>query len=56
MLGFEPRISILETGGLPVSLHPWKLLVYAVGLAPTKDKSPPDLQSGALAAQPRIQK
>src|SRR6267378_460707 len=36
-LGFEPRISILETDGLPVSLHPSRRLVHVVGLAPTKD-------------------
>ena len=37
-LRFELRISILETVGLPVSLHPCKKdLVHVVGLAPTKD-------------------
>jgi len=31
-------------------------LVHAVGLAPTKPLRTPDLQSGAIAAQPRMQK
>lgn len=54
-LRFELRTSILETDGLPVSLHPCRSLVHVVGLAPTKDSSsPPDLQSGAFAAQPHM--
>jgi hypothetical protein len=36
MLGFEPRISILETVGLPLAYIPGLELVHAVGLAPTK--------------------
>src|SRR5689334_10173849 len=31
------------------------MLVHAVGLAPTKDHRPPDLQSGAIATQPHMQ-
>ena len=35
--GFEPRISGLESDGLPVSLRRKKFLVHVLGLAPTKD-------------------
>ena len=35
--GFEPRMSGLESDGLPVSLRPKRILVHVVGLAPTKD-------------------
>ena len=51
-LRFELRKSVLETDGLPLAYIPKQLLVHAVGLAPTKDRSgPPDLQSGAFAAR-----
>ena len=42
-LGFEPRISILETDGLPVSLHPW--IIFNCQLA----------IGNGLAAQPHMQ-
>src|SRR2546429_8925182 len=34
-LGFEPRISILETDGLLLAYIPKRFLVHVVGLAPT---------------------
>ena len=53
-LRFELRTSILETDGLPVSLHPCRTLVHVVGLAPTKSERTLDLQSSAFAAQPHM--
>ena len=35
--GFEPRISGLESDGLPLAYAPKEFLVHVVGLAPTKD-------------------
>jgi hypothetical protein len=35
--GFEPRISGLESDGLPLAYAPREFLVHVVGLAPTKD-------------------
>ena len=35
--GFEPRISGLESDGLPLAYGPTETLVHVVGLAPTKD-------------------
>ena len=53
--GFEPRISGLESDGLPVSLRP-KRILGACGRTRTHEgqSSPPDLQSGAFAAQPHM--
>src|SRR2546425_8182764 len=55
--GFEPRISGLESDGLPVSLRPNRNF-GACGRTRTHEgqSSPPDLQSGAFAAQPHMQK
>jgi len=54
--GFEPRISGLESDGLPVSLRPNKSLVHVVGLAPTKDNQVRLIsKEGAFAAQPHMQ-
>ena len=54
--GFEPRISSLEADGFAVSLRPRKF--GACGRTRTYEgqSSPPDLQSGAFAAQPHMQK
>lgn len=54
--GFEPRISGLESDGLPLTYAPGNF--GACGRTRTYEgqSSPPDLQSGAFAAQPHMQK
>ena len=52
--GFEPRISGLESDGLPLAYAP--RILGACGRTRTHEgqSSPPDLQSGAFAAQPHM--
>ena len=55
-LRVELRMSVLETAGLPVSLHPCRNF-GACGRTRTYEvhEGTPDLQSGAFAAQPHMQ-